>query len=439
MPCFLSPESGRSQGRLPCSCRAGGRATIDKGLLRSLLSPWMRILFVAPTVPSLMRPRVFNFTRRLCRSHQVSVLCLATTDAEERLASELRPHCQNLEVIRLPRWRSFWNCLVAMFSSRSLRYAYFYSPHLRRRVREKVNRKEVDLIHAEHLKTIPMVEDVVGKIPIVFDPTDCSSILEARRRKVLRNPLLKLFSWTESKKISFWETKSCQMFNRILLCSPVDKDQYPASRGLRERLEVIPNAVDLEHFCFRQFEPEKNLLVSCSNLRYFPNLDAVLYFSNSIWPLLLAQRPELRFEIVGNRPPPSVKGMDGKRNIHVVGSVPDVRPHLGRAAVTVCPIRVQSGTQNKVLEAMALGVPVVATRVCCSGLAVEPGKHLLVADTPEEFASAVQLILDNPNLRASLVQAGREYVEQYHDWKVVVARLSQVYVEATGMLQKGER
>ena len=367
------------------------------------------------------------------------MLCLATTEAEERRASELRPHCQNLEVIRLPRWRSFWNCLVAMFSSRPLRCAYFYSPHLRRRVLEKVNRKEVDLIHAEHLKTIPMVQDVVGKIPIVFDPTDCYSLLEARRRKVFRNPLLKLFSWTESKKISFWETKSCQMFDRILLCSPVDEEQYPAPPGLRERLDVIPNAVDLEHFRFRQFEPQKNLLVFCGNLRYFPNLDAALYFSNSIWPLLLARRPELRFEIVGNRPPASLKGMDGKHNIRVVGSVPDVRPHLGRAWVAVCPIRVQAGTQNKVLEAMALGVPVVATRVCCPGLAVEPGKHLLVADTPEEFASAVQLLLDNPTLRANLVQAGRKYVEQHHDWNVAVARLSQVYVEVTGALQNAGR
>jgi sugar transferase (PEP-CTERM/EpsH1 system associated) len=399
----------------------------------------MRILFVVPYVPSVMGPRAYNFIRRLSRSHDVSVLCLSTTEAEERFASEFRRHCQNLEVIRLPRWRNLWNCLVALFSSRALRCAYFYSPHLRRRVQEKVNRKEVDLIHAEHVKSIPMVSGVVGKIPIVFDAVDCYSLLEARRRKVFRNPLFKLFSWTESKKISYWENRSCQLVDRIVISSPVDKEQYPTPEGLRERIEVIPNAVDLEHFRFGQFEPQKNLIVFCAKLDYFPNQDAALYFSKSIWPLLLARRPELRFEIVGNRPPRSVRELDGKNNIRVVGSVPDVRPYAGRAWVLVCPIRVRTGTQFKILQTMALGAPVVTTRVCCPGLAVEPGKHLLVADTPEEFASAVELLLDNPTLRANLVQAGREYVEQHHDWNASAARLSQVYAEATGTLQKAER
>ena len=107
--------------------------------------------------------------------------------------------------------------------------------------------------------------------------------------------------------------------------------------------------------------------------------------------------------------------------------------------MAVCPIRVRAGTQNKVLEAMALGVPVVTTQACLPGLAVEPGKHLLVADTPEEFASAVQLLLESPTLRGDLAQAGREYVEQHHDWNVCVARLSQVYTEAAGELQEVER
>lgn len=410
-----------------------------KRLFRGLLGAWMRILFVVPNVPSLMRPRPFNFIQRLSRTHQVSVLCLAASEAESRFASEFREHCHDLEVIRLPRRRSFWNCLMAMFSSRALRCAYFYSPDLRRRVREKVKRKEVDLVHVEHLKSIPMVQDIAGKIPAVLDAVDCYSMLEARRRKVLRNPLLKLFSWTESKKISHWETKSCQLFDRIVVSSSVDKEHYPAPEGLRERIRVIANAVDLEHFRFQQFDPQKNLVVLCANLHYFPNLDAALYFSRSIWPLLLGRRPELRFEIVGNRPPQSVRGLDGKHNIRVVGSVPDVRPHIGRAWVVVCPIRVRAGIQNKVLEPMALGVPVVATRICCPGLAVEPGKHLLVADTPGEFVSAVQSLLDSPALRANLVQAGRDYVEQHHDWNVSVARLSQVYAEATGTLQKAEK
>ncbi len=358
------------------------------------------------------------------------MLCVATNEGDHRFAAELRPYCQSLEVIELARWRSLWNCLMALFSSKSLRCAYFYSPAVRRRVEDKVSRREVDLVHAEHLKSVPMVEGVLGKVPAVFDAVDCVSMFEARRRRVVRNPFLKAFSWVECRKMAYWEAKAARLFNRVVISSAVDKECYPARGSLRERIDVIPNGVDLELFGFQQFEPQKNLIVFCAKLDYFPNQDAALYFSRSVWPILRARRPELELEIVGSRPPRSVRQLDGKDNIRVIGSVPDVRPFLGRAWAALCPIRARAGIQFKVLEAMALGVPMIATRICCPGLAVEAGKHLLVADTPEEFVSAVELLLDNHALRASLVQAGRKYVENHHDWIGCVKGLCDAYAEA---------
>lgn len=390
----------------------------------------MRMLFVVPNVPSPIRARPFNFIRRLSQSHEVSVLCVATNEADYQFAGELRQHCQELEVIKVSAWRSFWNCFVALFSSRSLRCAYFYSPSLRHRVEEKVKRGEVDLVHAEHLKSVPMVESVVGQVAAVFDAVDCMSMLETRRRRVIRNPLLKFFSWMEGKKMARWEAKASQLFNRVVISSPVDKNCYPARPESKEKIDVIPNAVDLEHFGFQQFEAQRNRIVFCAKLDYFPNQDAVLYFSRSVWPLLRMRRPELQLEIVGSRPPRSVRLLDGRDGIRVVGSVPDVRPFLGRAWVALCPIRVRAGIQFKVLEAMALGVPVVATRLCCPGLGVEPGKHLLVADTPEEFVFAIESLLDNGTLRADLVHAGRKYVEKHHDWDGSVKGLCEAYAQA---------
>src|SRR5262249_44566476 len=152
-----------------------------------------------------------------------------------------------------------------------------------------------------------------------------------------------------------------RLFDRIVISSAIDKEYYPATADEREKISVIPNAVDLMHFGFQQFEPDRNLIVFCGKLDYFPNEDAALYFCREVWPLLRAKRPELQFEIVGSRPPRSVRHLDGKDNIRVVPSVSDVRPHLGRAFLALCPIRLRAGTQFKVLEAMALGVPVVAT------------------------------------------------------------------------------
>src|SRR2546428_11785301 len=112
----------------------------------------MRILVVVPNVPSFIRPRPLNFIRRLSQIHEVSVLCLATNDSDYRFVSELRQYCQNLEVIKLSRWRSLWNCLLALFSYKPLHVAYYYSSRLRDHVKTLINGNEADLDHAEHLK-----------------------------------------------------------------------------------------------------------------------------------------------------------------------------------------------------------------------------------------------------------------------------------------------
>lgn len=390
----------------------------------------MRILFVVPNVPSLIRTRPFNFIRELSREHEISVVCLASNRSDRQFAAELQQYCYRLDIIDLPRTRSLWNCLLALFSSKALRYAYFFSPVLRTHVKSKVDSGETDLLHAEHLKSMPMVEDAIGKMPVVFDAVDSVSMLEGRRAGVIRNPLLRLFYRIEGQKAALWEQIASHEVNAVVISSPVDKQHYATSQELRGRIQVIPNGVDLAHFAFHQFEPKPNRIVFCGKLDYFPNQDAALFFVHRIWPLLRARRPELELEIVGSRPARRIRKLDGKNNVRVLGSVPDVRPHVGQASVAVCPIRIRAGIQNKVLEAMALGVPVVATQICCPGLGVEPGKHLLTADTPEEFASAVELALHNESVRANLIRSARSYVEHNHDWTVCVRKLSEVYEDA---------
>jgi sugar transferase (PEP-CTERM/EpsH1 system associated) len=399
----------------------------------------MRILFVVPNVPSFIRTRPYNFIRRLSQRHQVSVLCLATNESDYRFVSDLQPYCQSLEIVRLSRRTSIRNCVNALFSATSLRCAYFYSQSLRDRVKAIVGSGEVDLVHAEHLKSMPMVEDAIGSVPAVLDAVDSISMFEQRRRSLARNPLAKVFSWIEWKRMIGEEARAAKLFDRIVISSPVDKEHFFAPADTRKKIHVVPNAVDLRHFSFRQFDTENNLIVFCGKLDYYPNADAVLFFSRAVWPLLRARRPALRFEIVGSRPPRSVLQLSGRENIHVVPSVSDVRPHLGRAALAICPIRLRAGTQFKVLEAMALGVPVVASRICCPGFAVEPGKHLLVADTPEEFVSTIELLLDNQALREKLIRAGRSFVETHHDWNHAVETLSRIYEEVVAeSIKSGE-
>lgn len=393
----------------------------------------MRILFVVATVPSSnLYPRPFHFIRHLSEKHHVSVFCVARNETQRRSAAELLRNCKSVEVFRLPVWQSVWNCLCALFSSRALRTSYFYSPVLKRRVEEVVARGEIDLIQAELVKTIPMIEGVRGRVPIVFDAVDCVSMMEARRRKVLRNPLLKLLSQWEEQKMRRWEGWASDNLEGIVISSRVDKEAFPERPQSKHEIRVVPNPVDLEYFSLGRFECRQDTVIFCANLAYFPNEDAALYLAYEIWPAIRARRSGLQLEIVGNRPSKRVKDLDGKNNIRVIASVPDIRPHLRRAWISLCPIRVQAGTQNKILQAMALGVPVVATRACCPGLGVEPGKHLLTADRPDEFVSAIESLLDDENLRNRLKRAAREYVERNHGCEASGDKLLAAYEEALG-------
>jgi len=390
----------------------------------------MRILFVVPNVPSPIRPRPLNLIRRLSRVHDVSVLCLANNDSDHAFVSDLKKYCHRIDVVKGSILKSVWNCLFALLSSRPLRYAYFDSPDLARRVQEKLENSEVDFLHVEHLKAALILRNLDWQIPSVLDAVDCVSLFEDRRRKLLRNPLWKLFSWTEWKKMAAWESEMSRRFDRLVISSPIDKQHYPGPSDVKNKISLLCNGVDLESFQFQCHETRRNVVAFCAKLDYFPNADAALYFSRVIWPHIFARRPELQFEIIGSRPPRAIRELDGKNNIRVTGSVPDVRPLLGSAMLALCPVRLQAGTQFKILEAMALGVPVIASRICCPPLAVDPGRHLLTADTAEEYASAIDLLLSDDACRQELIHAGRKFVEDHHDWDKCVQSLLQAYAQA---------
>jgi glycosyltransferase involved in cell wall biosynthesis len=164
---------------------------------------------------------------------------------------------------------------------------------------------------------------------------------------------------------------------------------------------------------------------------YFPNVDAVTHFSREVFPRVRRRVPDARFVIVGKNPLPAVRRLTGFSGVHVTGTVADVRPFLRQAAVAVAPLRIARGIQNKVLEAMAMGLPVVATSKAHEGLAARPGQHLFVEDDPTQFAKLVAGLLEAAGLRAEVGRAARQFVETHHCWAASMAKLDHVLTEVT--------
>ena len=158
-----------------------------------------------------------------------------------------------------------------------------------------------------------------------------------------------------------------------------------------------------------------------------PNVDAVLWFAREVLPQIRAAVPDVRFLIVGQRPHRRLDSLRNDPAVELTGWVEDPRPYIAEASVYVAPLRMGGGTRLKLLEAMAMGKAVVATRLGAEGFPVQDGREMVLADTPDEFATAVVGLLRSPERREALEQAGRRFVEERYDWSVIVPRVEAVY------------
>ena len=185
----------------------------------------------------------------------------------------------------------------------------------------------------------------------------------------------------------------------------------------------FPNGVDSEFFkpTCDPYEPETISFVG--RMDYYPNQECMFEFCAKTLPLLRERRPNIKLLIVGADPAPAVRKLGELPGVTVTGSVPDVRPYLHKSALMVAPLNIARGTQNKILEAMAAGVPTVVSRTAAGGVDAVAGEHLLVADTPEQYAQAIWRILDNDSERQRLANAGRERMLSHHAWASSMHRL----------------
>lgn len=411
----------------------------------------MRILFIVPNPPSLIRVRPYHFIRQLVqRGHQVIVATVWTNQEEQADIQHLSEELA-LQVLSayLPLWRSLWNCLQALPSGLPLQAAYAWHPLLAQACKEQHERLPFDIIHVEHLRgacyalflqSLDSQKD--NPTPIVWDSVDCISHLFAEAAQTSRSLKGRLMGQVDAHRTRRHEGWLVQQFSHVLVTSPTDKAALLRLAKLTDapHLSVLPNGVDLAYFSPpNPNEPrEAATLVMSGKMSYHANVTAALHLLEDIMPLIWNERPDIQVQIVGKNPPPTLqalsteKGTATSKRVTVTGSVPHFPPYLRRATISVVPLLYGAGIQNKVLEAMACATPVVSSSLAVRGLADKSsiGRDILVADKPKAFARTVLELLDNPTKRAALGNGGRRYVERYHAWDTIGAQLEEIYEKA---------
>lgn len=371
--------------------------------------------------------RAFNVLRHFGRQgHAVTVATLAHSAAELAEAQALRDHCAEILIDRVDAPIAWMRAFASLPTACPSSFAYFHSSSLRRRLRRSLRADSFDLIFVHSSSMAPYVEGVSGPVKILdFCDMDSQKWREYSRQRRLP---LSLGYWLEAVKLERTEARLAPRFD---LCTCATRAELESLRalGIESPADWFPNGVDGE-----AFQPadgyDANRIAFVGRMDYYPNQQAVTEFCRHVLPLLQQRRPTLRFDIVGANPPPSIRLLAHLTGVTVTGTVADVRPYVQRAALTVAPLRIARGTQNKVLESMAMGVPVVCSPEVEKGVDALAGEHLLCASGHDELVREIERVLDSAALRRQLAHAGRERVLTHHAWSASMARLDSLVREA---------
>ncbi len=390
----------------------------------------MKILVILPSLPSLRWGagiRNYYLLKALARKHMVSVLALG--DSSEVGADGYIPLLENLvctaQVVVRPALRAKrLQQLMSAVRGRS----YILSMHSLPEMQAALD----ELLAGDHYDAVLFESVLIAgyRLPegvrVIIDQHNIEHELLWRSYQHEKAWLRKGYNWLESRLIRPVEIERCQRADVVLVTS--ERERLALKNMLQSSvIEVVPNGVNVEAFqknCSQQEVPVR--IIFTGTFSYYPNIQAVLFFAQRCWPLIRAQIPLATWQIVGSNPPLEVQRLAKLPGVTVTGTVPDVIPYLDAAAVAIVPLLIAGGTRLKILEAMAMQKAVVSTSVGCEGLAVVPGKHLLVADQPEAFAQAVVAFLSNPEMRAAYGAAGRALVEAEYSWEHCGAQLLRV-------------
>jgi sugar transferase (PEP-CTERM/EpsH1 system associated) len=383
----------------------------------------MRILMLAHRIPypphTGDKIRAYHIARYLARRHEVTLAFLVDEAADLGGVHPLQEMVGRVEFARL--WKPWSLCkgLVGLAVGESLTLRYFKSRALHRRIGSRSGRTPYNLVYAS---STPMAQ--YGRrlgLPVIMDFVDVDSDKWSQYGRHSRPPL----SWfykTEGRRLRDCEADIARWARLCVLATTAEEDLLK-SFAPWARTSVVPNGIDLDYFRPVPRDASGPGLIFTGAMDYLPNIDAARYFCEEILPLVRREIPQTRFYIVGLNPPAEVRRLGEVPGVVVTGTVPDVRPYYERTSVCVAPLRIGRGVQNKVLQAMAMGLPVVASSVAHRGLEAQRGKHLLVEDEPKAFAARVVALLRNPGERHAMGRQARAFVEGHHAWDASCARL----------------
>lgn len=398
--------------------------------------PLTPLLFLSPRVPwplntgaKIRTHALLSALRERFEVHYAGFLQsdLTRQEAEDYLRGVASTTLHAERALSLPG--KGWLALRTLADRRPVTIAKYWHAGLANRVRQWVGEHPDGIVHADHLHMAPYLELGRPALTVIDEHNVESQILERLAEQYRGRPQYPYLRLQANRMKAF----EARMIGRASLVLSVSEGDAAQLAGMAPGLpvEVVPNGVDLHYFQPPPTDhaPKPGRLVFIGSMNWLPNHDAMIYFVHEIMPLLKqdsAGEAPWSLDIVGQNPLPAVQAL-ACGEVRVTGVVPDVRPFIREAMIYIVPLRVGGGSRLKILEAFAMGIPVVSTSVGCEGLGTRPEEHLLTADTPADFARAVRRLAQDPALRARLAQNALLHARAHFGWEAIGNRLINLY------------
>lgn len=387
----------------------------------------MDILFLTGRLPYPPnrgdRLRAYNFLRVLSQEHQITLLSFIGDDWETANVSPLRSYCRDIQLVHRGHVQSALTTGMNSWRRTPFQSLYYRSAVMQGAVDRLLDRRHFDVVYVHLFR---MAQFVINrpKPYRILDLTDAISS-EIERSMPYRDAKWRLIYRIELPRIRRYEREIVDHFDEAWLISQAERDEL--LRGsTNEKVLVIPNGIDTGRFRPSGLMTDDPVLIFVGHMGVFHNIDAAQHLANDILPLVQKKIPAARLNLVGAEPAMEVEKLASQKAVRVSGHVADLNAELNNATVFTAPLRFAAGVQNKVLEAMAVGLPVVTTSYVNNGLQAEDGHHLLIADDAETFADSVVDLLRDAKLRRKIGRAGREFVMQNYRWEDVLTRMAQI-------------
>jgi len=396
----------------------------------------MHILWLSPVLPfpptDGNRMRNFYLIKNLSEEHEISLIHFYTTDDTPNNDNPIYRYCKNIEGIEIRRKKEesvfrlvdkIWNELfgVSTFCS------YGNRKEMRDRVSSFCKKNKIDIIvtispwmgeFAAHIKNIPKILDNQNVEALLLN-----GIFKAEKRIKT-----KLAKYLDYQAMARYENRIIKFFDMMTVVSSGDKKNFVNNGFDDDFIKVVPNGVQISEKEFAYSQNGSSRLIFCGGMSYPPNVEGVNYFMTDIYPKIKKILPQLKVSFVGKLPHPDVVHWQSE-HVEITGFVDDVLPYYRKSAVSIVPLKTGSGTRLKILESMALGVPIVSTSLGSSGLSVKNNENIILADDPDSFAKGVLNLIKNPRLSYAISKNARKLVESRYDWFMIAKGFNRILLD----------